>query len=143
MAHAFFEAREFLLDVQLADQHVEVSSLVTHVDAQARRVVDDDDGQRHGDGEGSRGDTGVISDRSRQRDDESGVGGRHVAVGHDITDVPAVAQGIEDVFCYLHDSTDQDRNDEDVIGLQEFHIFYLILMLSRILAYFDPLKNIS
>ena len=116
MAHAFFEAWDLVVtDVQLADEHVQIAALVTHVDAQSRGVVDDDDGQCHGHSESARSHPVIVTDGSDEGDDETGVSRRHVAVSHGVAPIPAVFGAKNNEFSQLHDKTDKNLDEEDII----------------------------
>jgi len=117
VTHTFFQTWELVVaDVELADEHIEISALVTHIDAESCGVVDDNDGQSHSHTKGAGRQAFIIPDGSDERNDETGVGRRHVAMGHSITPIPAVFSAKNHKFGHLYDETDKDRDEKDVIG---------------------------
>ena len=52
------------------------------------------------------------SDRGDEGNDESRVGGRHMAVGHGVADVPTVFYGVHEKFYHLGKYSDEYRDDE-------------------------------
>lgn len=116
VSHAFLEARKLVFAyVELADKHVEIAALVAHIHPQARRVIDDNDCERHGDGEGAGVDAFIVTDGSYQGNDESGVRAGHVSMSHGVVPIPAVLQGKNYEFYYLHDAADENRNEKDIV----------------------------
>lgn len=127
MADALFHAGEFaLVEVELFDEHVEVTALVAEIHTDTGSVVDEDEGKRERDREGTGTDSLVPADTRRKRYGERGVRARHMAVGEHIFRLPAMFHREDDEFECLCTEADDYRNDEDEIGRKGLHMLVFI-----------------
>ena len=127
MTDPLFEAGKFLLiDVELFDEHIEITALVAEIHTDAGGVIDDNEGQDGRERESASVKSLIISDGGEERYDEGGMGARHVAVREDVFRLPTVLQGVENEFDDLGDDADANRNDEYEIGLYGIHIIKMI-----------------
>lgn len=127
VADAFLEMWELTLvyfPAELVDQHVEVASLVAEYHPDTERVIDDDEGEADRDRESAGIHAFEVADGSEERDRKSGMGARHVTMGEYVFRFPAVAQREEDELDDLRKKTDENREKEDKMRLNEGrHIF--------------------
>ena len=127
VADAFLEMWELTLvyfSAELVDQHVEVASLVAEYHPDTQSVIDDDEGEADRDRESAGIHAFEVADGSEERDRKSGMGARHVTMGEYVFRFPTVAQREEDEFDDLRKKTDENREKEDKMRLNEGrHIF--------------------
>lgn len=128
VAGAFFETGIFFsVDVQLFDEHVEITALIAKVHPETSGIVDDQKSQGDGDGERAGVDSFEITHGSDNGDRKSRVGAGHMAVGENIADVPAVFEAVDDKFQDLNQDSHHDWDDENRMRSDEFeHNFILI-----------------
>lgn len=111
VSDALFESREArFVELQLLGEIVEIPRVVAHVDAQAERVEDDDDGKRERDGERSMRETVDERDRGDERRNECRVRAWHVSVGDRVAQIPAVFSAIIGKLDGLGDEAHENRD---------------------------------
>lgn len=118
--NAFLEPGEFRgRKFQRLDERVQVASLIAEIHPEPDCIVDDEESNRDRDREGSGPDTLVVADRSEKRESKSGVGTRHVAVGGDVLELPAMLHAVHDEFHELRDDAHDNRDEKNSVLLEE------------------------
>ncbi len=106
-------------ELQGLDKRIQITPLIAEVHAKPDRVVDDEKGNGDRDRESTGSDTLVVTDRGEERDCEGSVGARHVAVGGDVFEFPAVLHAVHDELHDLRDDTHDNRDEEDGVFLKK------------------------
>lgn len=122
MPHSLLKTRKIILvEIELVDEHIQVSSLITEIHTDTGSVIDNDKGKNGRKSEGAGMNAFEIGDASQERNHKTRVGAWHVTVGKGIFNVKSVLVGVERKLDELSDDTNRDRDEENQVRLYEFH----------------------
>ena len=122
VTNPFFEAGEIILvEIELIDEHIQVSPLVSEIHAYAGSVINNDKGQDGRKGERPGMNTFEVGDAGQKGDDETGMSTGHMPMGKSVFDIKSVFVSIKNKLDELSEYPNCDRDEKDQVGLYKFH----------------------